>query len=57
MATDSLASPVFTRPTYSSIVFGGSPAAVTRLGRSISLGTPRILVAPGSAERGGYRRG
>jgi hypothetical protein len=43
---------VFTRPTT---VSGGSPAAVTRLGLSISLGTPEFfhVVPPRTAERYG----
>jgi hypothetical protein len=31
--------PVLARPTYSSISFGGSPAAASRLGSRISSGT------------------
>ena len=44
--------PVFARPTYSSISFGGSPAAATRLGRLISSGMPASI--PQNA--GGGRR-
>jgi hypothetical protein len=37
-ATLTDASPVFTRPTYSSMRFGGVPAAVTVVGAATSFG-------------------
>jgi hypothetical protein len=39
-AIETPASPEFTRPTYSSMVLGGSPAAVTRLAFGMRRGTP-----------------
>ncbi|MGH3290059.1 MAG: hypothetical protein ACRDPD_36165 [Streptosporangiaceae bacterium] len=39
--------PVFARPTYSSISFGGWPAAATRLGPEISSGMIAIILRNG----------
>jgi hypothetical protein len=39
----SAVSPVLALPTYSSISFGGSPAAATRLGSPISSGMPASI--------------
>ena len=61
-ATLSRPSPVLARPTYSSISFGGSPAAATWVGSPISSGMPasiprQRLRYPGSyASSGGKHR-
>jgi hypothetical protein len=44
-----LAWPVLARPTYSSISFGGSPAAATRLGSRISSGMTASIPQPALA--------